>query len=145
MSVIDQGRLIETVRESPRVLVVAPRRSGKTSFCQLWLERREETKKPGLGAQYLALTYRQSQEFSERLGKLNVWCGASSTGLVQRETAVLCLDGALFMREEEIRAAVALQCPVFAISSSHTPENERNRQLFVDAGFVVLDAPLLSH
>jgi hypothetical protein len=144
MSLIDQGRLLQLIGPGPRVLVLAPRCSGKTTFCKLWLQRCVDP--TGHDALYCALTQRQAVDFALQLGtcQLSVWCGAAHSGLAEREASFICLDEALFMHTKVVQAIAARQSSTIAISSmDDSIECAQNRQLFIDAGFTVLDAPLL--
>jgi hypothetical protein len=147
---IDQKRAQELVSKHPRLLLISPRRTGKTELlAQL---ARQYT------VMYSGLTLRQSREFRERVGDDIQWF-AWNTEVIKCAN-LLCLDDAFFYLD---LSHIVAQClthapttPILIVTetpSANDADEDDNRDMhlresemseyLVSEGFVIMDAPLL--
>lgn len=145
--VIDEAALLVRVKAEARVLVLAPRRSGKTHFCDVWLRsvlEREETVFQER-ALYVSLTVHQARAMAERMAGLPVQC-SPFVNVTTQTPRVVCLDEALFMHRDSVARLCQRDAErhCMAISTdTGTEESRQMIQLLTDSGFTVIEAPLL--
>ncbi len=135
---LDSVRLFAQIQPLQRVLVICPRRSGKTSFLATYIDSQCADTVFG------TLTESQCRDFEQLLIR-PILC----TALARlppprmdyiRRAPLLVLDEALFMNERAMFPLLGNQ-RIVALSS-RSPDHQAV-QRFVTAGFVVIDAPLL--
>lgn len=147
MRSIDQTALLVRVKTEARVLVLAPRRSGKTRFCEAWLrwvlERGELIFDER--ALYVSLTVHQARAMAERMAGLPVQ-SSPFVNVTRQTPRVVCLDEALFMHRDSVahlcQRDAERRCMAIATDTG-TEESRQMIQLFLDKGFTVIEAPLL--
>jgi hypothetical protein len=136
---LDEAQLIAQIQPHTHVLVICPRRCGKSTFAASFLNERG-----GDNAVYMGLTSAQ-RDVAQALLTTGALCLAGTPRNADErrralEASTLVVDEALFYRFELL--GPFLQCGrVLAISSQSV--DAQALQPFVDCGFAVIQAPLL--
>ena len=150
----EELRRIISDYDTKRILITAPRRSGKTRFILQHLSNQNEDTK----VVFVTISHRLLREVEQKglkvctrlstyysFGPFHQQRGPSIVIPQEvRKCDILYLDEALFSNQEVIHALLGLGIPtIIAISTQH-PDDSSSQDVFIEHGFKVMEAPLLS-